>query len=116
MKFKIDENLPVEVAEALRAAGHDAKTVREQGLDGESDPRIISVCRDETRVLITLDLDFSDIRAYPPHQHQGIVVLRVPRQDKTTVLRVIMRIIPFLDSEPIAGFLWIVSGDRIRIR
>ncbi|MHB8204800.1 MAG: DUF5615 family PIN-like protein [Desulfomonilaceae bacterium] len=27
MKFKIDENLPVEFADELRAIGHDAKTV-----------------------------------------------------------------------------------------
>ncbi|HYP39961.1 MAG TPA: DUF5615 family PIN-like protein [Chloroflexia bacterium] len=31
MKFKIDENLPVDIAELLRAASHDAVTVIEQG-------------------------------------------------------------------------------------
>ena len=34
MKFKIDENLPVEVAELLREAGHDAATAIEQQLGG----------------------------------------------------------------------------------
>ena len=33
MRFKVDENLPVEVAEMLRQAGHDAATVLEQHLD-----------------------------------------------------------------------------------
>ncbi len=28
MKFKIDENLPTEIAEILRSAGYDALTVR----------------------------------------------------------------------------------------
>ncbi len=37
MRFKVDENLPAEVAEALRALGHDADTVEEEGL-GESLP------------------------------------------------------------------------------
>jgi Domain of unknown function (DUF5615) len=32
MRFKIDENLPIEVAELLRAAGHDALTVLDQNL------------------------------------------------------------------------------------
>lgn len=27
MQFKIDENLPIEIAELLNDAGHDAKTV-----------------------------------------------------------------------------------------
>lgn len=35
MKFKIDENLPIEVAEALRAEGFDARTVSEEMLQGE---------------------------------------------------------------------------------
>ena len=34
MRFKIDENLPVEAAELLRQAGHDAVTVLEQHLGG----------------------------------------------------------------------------------
>lgn len=34
MKFKIDENLPVEAVLLLREAGHDALSVHEQGLRG----------------------------------------------------------------------------------
>jgi hypothetical protein len=30
MRFKVDENLPAEVAQLLRAAGHDALTVVDQ--------------------------------------------------------------------------------------
>jgi hypothetical protein len=30
MRFKVDDNLPIEVAEALRQEGHDAATVLEQ--------------------------------------------------------------------------------------
>ena len=35
MKFKIDENLPVEIAELLRQKGYEATTVMEQSLGGE---------------------------------------------------------------------------------
>jgi len=34
MRFKIDENLPVEIAGLLRAVGYDAMTVIEQELRG----------------------------------------------------------------------------------
>lgn len=34
MQFKIDENLPIEIAELLNDAGHDAKTVNNQQLQG----------------------------------------------------------------------------------
>lgn len=66
MHFKIDENLPIEIAEILNNAGHDAKTVHNQQLQGTKDRHLIDTCRNERYVLITLDLDFSDIRAYPP--------------------------------------------------
>jgi predicted nuclease of predicted toxin-antitoxin system len=62
MRFKIDENLPVEVADLLRANMHDAMTIFDQHMIGELDPKVASVCKSEERALITLDLDFSDIR------------------------------------------------------
>ena len=37
MRFKIDENLPVEIAEVLRLSGYDAATVLEQHLGGSRD-------------------------------------------------------------------------------
>jgi predicted nuclease of predicted toxin-antitoxin system len=68
MKFKIDENLPIEVAEILNQKGYEAKTVIDQNLSGEDDPEIASVFQTEERVLITLDIDFGDIRTYPPEK------------------------------------------------
>lgn len=116
MKVKVDENLPHEVADLFRQAGHDAATVDEEGLGGKSDAVVASFVKREERLLVTLDLDFSDIRAYPPEQYSGLVVLRLNSQDKLHVLRVIERLIPVLSSEDPKGHLWIVEEDRVRIR
>ncbi|MCG6552759.1 MAG: DUF5615 family PIN-like protein [Candidatus Magnetominusculus sp. LBB02] len=77
MQFKIDENLPIEIAHILISAGHDALTVNEQQMAGIADQLLFKRCKDEDRVLITLDKDFSDIRTYPPEEFAGIIVLRV---------------------------------------
>jgi predicted nuclease of predicted toxin-antitoxin system len=90
MQFKIDENLPVEIVELLINAGHDAKTVNEQQLQGVRDPVLIDVCKSENRVPVTLDTDFSDIRAYPPQEFSGIIVLRVGSQAKPHVIKVLV--------------------------
>ena len=82
MKFKIDENLPIEIADILIHAGHDALTVFDEALIGEMDSTIALVCRQEKRVLLTLGLDFADIRTYPPHHYAGIIVVRSKHQDK----------------------------------
>lgn len=114
--FKVDENLPVEVAEYLRQAGYNAITVHEEGIGGTSDAVLAEICRSEQRVLLTLDTDFSDIRAYPPERFSGFVILRLRRQDKPNVLNVIARLVPFFQTEPIVGRLWIVEEERFRIR
>lgn len=116
MKFKIDENLPVEIAEILRIAGHDAMTVFEERLVGEPDLQIIAVCLDEKRVLITVDMDFSDIRAYPPETNTGLIVLRLRNQDKISAINSVRQLIPLFDSESPVGHLWIVEENRVRVR
>lgn len=62
----MDENLPAEIADMLRQAGHDAETVFDQDLSGCADSKIILMCASERRVLITLDIGFANVRAYPP--------------------------------------------------
>jgi predicted nuclease of predicted toxin-antitoxin system len=116
MKFKVDENLPVEVAELLSQAGHDAATVIDQALGGHPDSDIAAVCQREQRALVTIDTDFADIRAYPPRLYAGLIVLRLKQQDKPAVLQVIARVMPTLAIEPLTGQLWIVEERRIRIR
>jgi len=116
MKFKIDENLPVEIAELLRSAHHDAMTVMDQGLRGADDRHIIDVCLQEGRVLVTLDMDFADVHAYPPQQLPGLMVLRVRWQDKCHLIAVFRRVIPLIEQEPVERRLWIIEETRVRIR
>jgi hypothetical protein len=65
---------------------------------------------------VTLDLDFSDIRLYPPSSHGGIWVLRPPLHSVRELLRAVSGALALLASEPAAQRLWIVELDRIRVR
>jgi predicted nuclease of predicted toxin-antitoxin system len=116
LKFKTDENVPAEAAELLRSAGFDALSVLEQVLGGAKDSRISEVCREEARVLVTLDTDFADVRAYPPRERPGIIVLRLKRQDTLAVLNALSRAMRAFPFESVEGKLWIVEEDRVRIR
>jgi len=66
--------------------------------------------------MVTLDLDYPDIRAYPPADYAGVIVLRPSRLDKRTVLAAVQQFLPLLDQEPLAGKLWIVDEGKVRIR
>ena len=116
MLFKVDENLPVELAELLSDLGHDTKTVNDQRLQGVNDRALLELCDKEKRTLVTLDIDFSDIRTYPPQDHEGIILLRVGNQSKKHVLQVFERILPLFSQEPIKGRLWVVEENTVRIR
>lgn len=116
MRFKIDENLPVEVVELLVSEGHNALTVNQQNMQGISDDKLIRVCKTEKRILITLDTDFSDIRRYPPKEYYGIILLRSFNQSKANPLRLIEKILSELKREKVTRALWLVEDDKIRIR
>jgi hypothetical protein len=49
------------------------------------------------------------------HYH-GIVVVRQRHQDRDTILATVRRLIPVFWREVLAGTLWIVSTDSIRVR
>ena len=116
MKFKVDENLPIDVAERMRQVGYDTATALEQNLSGKSDSEVSSVCQQEGRILVTLDTDFADIRTYPPQESPGFIVLRLQRQDKDHVMAVVDSLLEAFRKETPEHSLWIVEEDRIRIR
>jgi predicted nuclease of predicted toxin-antitoxin system len=115
VKFKLDEDLSPSLAALFDAAGHEAHSVVQQALGGQPDERVINVCSREHRALITLDLDFSNILAYPPARYAGIVVLRLYNQAHPTVEAAVRRVVDLLPQEPLSGTLWIVEEHRIRI-
>jgi len=115
VRFKLDENLSPSLAVLFSATTADVHTVTEQSLNGRPDERVIDVCKREARTLITLDLDFANIQAYPPSQYSGIVVLRLQSQAHSFVEAAVRQMLKLLPQEPLIGLLWIVEEHRVRI-
>jgi predicted nuclease of predicted toxin-antitoxin system len=116
LRFKLDENLPRRAEPALRDLGHDVETAISEGLAGASDPVLLAACTAEDRVLITLDLDFADIRAYAPGTHRGIWVLRPAEQTFNAILALVLAGVRLSEVERTAGQLWVIDERRVRIR
>jgi len=79
-------------------------------------PRLAGDAKAEDRVLFTLDMDFGDIRAYPPGEYMGIVVFRPVKPSRDSVLALLRQLIPVLKAEWAERRLWIVEPGRVRIR
>jgi hypothetical protein len=72
VKFKLDENLSAELAADLRALGHDADTVLDEGLRGAPDATLVRVAAPEASILLTLDKGIANLLQYPPHEHDAL--------------------------------------------
>lgn len=115
-RFKIDENLPVDIADLLRTSGYDAETVWSQGMQGASDALLVEQCKLENRVIVTVDMGFADIRNYKPKDYPGIIILRVRDQNRQSVVACFKKVLPALAGVPLTGLLWVVDERRIRLR
>jgi predicted nuclease of predicted toxin-antitoxin system len=115
-RFKLDENLPRDAGALLRKVGYNVHTVLGEQLGGNSDPRVFDASQAEDRILVTFDLDFSDIRVYPAASHAGIWILRPHTQSVENTLALLRSALLVLETEPTRGRLWIIEPERVRIR
>jgi predicted nuclease of predicted toxin-antitoxin system len=116
VRLKLDENLGLRIADFFRGAGHDVETVAGEGLSGADDDTVFQACIKEKRVLVTMDLDFSDVVRFEPKRCGGIVIFRLPGSFSSGLFERMSG--DFLEMLRIAEFnsdLWIVEPGRIRI-
>jgi predicted nuclease of predicted toxin-antitoxin system len=116
MRFKVDENLPVEIAEDLRLLGHAADTVAEEGLAGAADSQVVELARLERRVLLTLDKGIASLLSYPPQTHAWIVLFRPGSLGRRSVLEFVRSRMSQVLETGLESHLAVVTGTRIRIR
>jgi predicted nuclease of predicted toxin-antitoxin system len=116
MRIKLDENLPVGLVGDLQALGHDVDTVPSEALAGRPDPDVWKGAQAAMRMLVTQDLDFSDIRVFGPGTHHGLVLVRL-REPGRAALRA--RIGNVFRTEPVDtwdGCLVVLSDRKVRVR
>src|SRR5689334_2904514 len=63
MKFLVDAQLPLALARAIRATGHECEHVADAGLLGADDQPIWKYATAQNSVVVTKDEDFSILRA-----------------------------------------------------
>ena len=116
MRIKLDENLPEGLADLLRSVKYDVATAVEENLSGAKDPVVTAAVKQEGRLFMTYDMDFADIREYPPGSHGGIVVFRLQDQRWRVLEMPARRLIESGLLERLHGRLVIVDESRIRTR
>jgi len=116
MKIKLDENMPASLVDALAKMGHDVDTVVVEGLAGKDDRTVWNATQEAHRFLITQDLDFSDMRAFAPGAHRGILLVRLREPGRTALLQRIEAMFAENDVESWAECFVVGTEHKIRIR
>ena len=116
MKLKLDENLSRRLKHALAALHHDVLTVADQGLLSKSDIVVAETAGNEGMMLLTLDLEFGDLRKYPPGHHPGIILFRPRSFGPLAVNRFVEEFMRDTDLELLAGCVVVVDPSRVRVR
>jgi len=104
----------LDVAEALRAEGHDVLRASETGQARSDDAQILQRAIDDKRILVTLDEDFGDWAILPLKVHPGVVRVKV---HPPTSGNIIAMLLPFLKMHTASQFsnqLVILSAKRAK--
>jgi predicted nuclease of predicted toxin-antitoxin system len=116
LRFKIDEDLPAEIAGLFTAAGCDATTVFEQKMQGSTDESLWSTVAGEGRSLVTADVGFADVRrlAARTRGNVGIVLFRAWPESRQMYLRLAGAFLETFPLNNVPGQVVTVTHDGIR--
>lgn len=100
-RLYLDQMFAVDVALALRKAGHDILRASQTDQSRADDLEILNFAIADGRILVTMDEHFGDWVVLPLSRHPGVIRLKV---HPATSRDVIDRLVPFLDRYAADGF------------
>lgn len=116
MKFLADMGISMRVVEWLRSTGHDAVHLREQNLKRLSDVKIFQKAFEESRIILTFDLDFGEIMALSASGPVGIILFRLNNTSSPFVINRLSRVLPETIEALESGAIVVIEDARYRIR
>ena len=114
--IKVDEDLPRAALSLLREHGYQAMSVVEQKMGGWKDPPLWVAVQKEKRFFITADKGFADIRAHPPGEHAGILLLRPDEDGIRPILELLAKVLEIHQLDGLSKSVTVVTPRGIRIR
>jgi predicted nuclease of predicted toxin-antitoxin system len=112
----VDQNIRVEVAEALRQDGHEVVHASEAKLDRRDDEAIMRFATGRGLTIITFDLDFAEMAFWRRKPNAGIIRLRIEPQIPWHVLPVLRRFLSTHSRAALENSLVVLAENKVRIR
>jgi len=116
MKFLIDLCLSPKTKEFLRSNNYEAIRVDEIKLERATDREIFEYAAENDYILLTADLDFSQILSFLKYNKPSVVIFRLEIPSPEHINKYLKKIINQFYEDLESGAIIIVKEDKIRIR
>jgi len=114
VRLLLDECVEFGLAKMLRASGHDVVLMQDVE-PGADDGRVLELAAAQDRLLVTVDKDFGDLALRRRRPVPGVVLVRIPIEQRHVVGR---RLASVLDDfgDRLIGHHTVVQAAKLRIR
>jgi len=117
VNFLIDNNLSPLLADALKAAGHDAVHVRDLGMQAATDEAVLDQARAGEQVLISADTDFGGILSRSKAADPSVILIRrMAGRRAAEQAAIILANLDQVTEDLAAGAMVVIHEDLLRVR
>jgi predicted nuclease of predicted toxin-antitoxin system len=116
MKFLADMGVSPLTVRALKEEGYDAVHLSEQGLIRMPDGEIMTKAKQESRIVLTFDLDFTDLLAANKENLPSVIIFRVKNTLPNFITSKLLTVLFECQVNLLDGAIIIVEDYRYRVR
>ena len=113
MKFVADESFDFPIVKALRDAGHDVYSIKEQSPRMDDD-EILKTANESKRILLTCDKDFGELVFRLKLVSSGIILLRLPELSNQKKEEITLQCIT-QHGEILTSSFCVITSGKVRI-
>lgn len=116
IRLLADMNISPQTVRFLQQQGWDIVRVSEVLPATTPDSEILEFARQEHRVVVTQDLDFSTLLALGGYNQPSLITLRLLASDPDTVNQKLIEVLPGIEHELEEGCAVTIEDTAVRIR
>ena len=116
LRFLIDMNLSSKIVANLQQQGWDVLRVSQVLPMDTEDSEILEFARQQNRVIITQDLDFSSLIALGGYEKPSLITFRLSVPDSETITQKLLDLLPHIENRLAEGCAVTIDDRRVRVR
>jgi predicted nuclease of predicted toxin-antitoxin system len=116
MRFLADMGISLRTVEWLREKGYNVIHLSEEGLQRLPDPKVLEKARLESRILLTIDLDFTQLLAISRSLLPSVVLFRLGNENYNKINDCLNVLLEDYVDDLQSGVMISVSSKSFRVR